>query len=323
MNSYRRHSSCWLIAGALLAAGPLSAADNRWGRDILREDFGFTGETPSDVAWSEVAQGCPKRDCIPSIDQPIFVPASQASFLVDDDLVLGIVRGGVAHAYPTYILDRHEIVNDVVGGDPVAVTWCPLCGSGLAFLRVLDGKPVELGVSGLLRESDLVLYDRATHSLWQQVTGKAFAGPSRGQKLQALSISVTSWKQWREAHPETAVLATDGNRPERPAYGDYRTSDRLISPVSRRSQLLHPKTVVWGVEVDGKSLAVTERRFDADPIVETDQLGARVTLSRQPDGRIKATRIEDRTELVVHRMFWFAWFTFHPETAVVDTPEAK
>lgn len=323
MSPQRIFVSSSFVFAALLAAWPGMAAENRFGRDLLREDFGFTEETPSDVPWSEVTQGCPKRDCIPAIDQPKFLPAKEATFLVDDDLVLGIVRGGVARAYPTYILDHHEIVNDVIAGDPVAITWCPLCGSGVAFLRVIDGKAVELGVSGVLRESDLVLYDRTTQSLWQQITGKSFAGPSRGQRLEPLSLSVTPWGQWRAAHPETEVLTTDKPRPEKPAYGDYRTSDRLISPVSRRSERLHPKTVVWGVEVAGGSLAVTERRFAADPIVETELAGQKVTLSRQPDGSIKAVRIGDRSQLVVHRMFWFAWFTFHPDTSLVDTPVKK
>lgn len=311
-----------LAAFAVLsAAGPsLSAAERRWPRDIRRETFGFSDSTPSDVPWSEVVQGCAARDCIVAIDQPRLLARDKARFLFDSDLVLGLERSGLARAYPAYILDRHEIVNDVVAGEPIAITWCPLCGSGLAFVRRLDGETVELGVSGLLRESDLVFYDRKTKSLWQQVTGRAFAGPLRGRRLDRVPISVTTWGRWRASHPSTEVLANDNARPLRPAYGDYSSSERLMFPVSRRSPRLHPKTIVWGIEVDGGAIAVAEERLSAGSPVAAEVGGQRLEISRRPDGLVRATRA-DGVELVAHRMFWFAWYTFHPETRLLTGKE--
>lgn len=107
-------------------------------------------------------QGCGRPDCIPSIDNPRFVAAAEAGFLADEDIVTAVELDGDARAYPVAILDYHEIVNDVTAGRPVAVTYCPLCGSGLVFERVFGGRTVEFGVSGLLHNNDLVLYDRAT-----------------------------------------------------------------------------------------------------------------------------------------------------------------
>ncbi len=314
-----------LTSASAIGADPAMAAERHWQRDILREEFAFTGKTPSDVPWSEVVQGCSHRDCIPSIDVPGFAAAGKGHFLRDDDLVLGIVRAGEVRAYPAYILDHHEIVNDVIAGEPIAITWCPLCGSGLAFVRTLDGEPIELGVSGLLRESDMVFYDRRTKSLWQQVTGTAFAGPSRGKRLTAVPVAVATWRRWREAHPDTMVLTTDNARPAKPAYGDYGSSERLLFPITRRSAVLHPKTVVWGIEVEGGAVAVTESWLvrDSKPVA-VEVGGTELRISGMPDGSVRAARAAgagDSRELVAHRMFWFAWYTFHPDTRLLTGKE--
>ncbi len=317
-----------LAAASAVGADPAVAVERRWPHDILREEFAFTGETLSDVPWSELVQGCSHRDCIPSIDAPVFAGAGKANLLLEDDLVLGVVRAGVARAYPAYILDRHEIVNDVIAGEPIAITWCPLCGSGLAFVRTLDGAPVELGVSGLLRESDLVFYDRRTKSLWQQVTGTAFAGPARGKRLPPVPVAVSTWRRWREAHPDTEVLTTDNARPAKPAYGDYGSSDQLLFEVTRRSAVLHPKTVVWGIEVGGGAVAVTESWlvWDSKPVA-VEVAGARLQISGMPYGSVRAVHVAaaegagETRELVAHRMFWFAWYTFHPDTRLLTGKE--
>ena len=136
---------------------------NRFEHDILRNTFGYDESSPSKVEFEHMYQGCPARDCIPSIDDPKYVSVEQAAdFLGDSELVIAMAHNGDKRAWPIRILDFHEIVNDTIGGDPVAVTWCPLCGSGLAFERTVDGEVVEFGVSGLLHDSDLVMYDRAT-----------------------------------------------------------------------------------------------------------------------------------------------------------------
>ncbi len=316
-----------LVTVALLLLATTASAQKRsFNTDIVRDTFGFTEQTPSDFPWKDIQQGCPARDCIPSIDKPKFIDAEAATFLKADDLVLAINHKGVRRAYPTRILNYHEIVNDTVAGDPIAITWCPLCGSGVAFRRVLDDKTVEFGVSGLLHNSDLILYDRSSNSLWQQITAKAFAGPRRGQTLSAVPLTMTTWSQWRKQHPDTKVLSTDTGRGANygvaTPYGDYDTSESLMFPVSAHDPRLHPKTVVYALELGKDSFAVTERALKAGPVKTT--IGkVPVRWVRDADGTVRATRTDTQKDLVPTRLFWFAWFTFHPATGLHDVPPKK
>jgi len=125
--------------------------------------------------------GGPPRDGIPSIDAPRFVAADVAKNISATDRVLGLHVNNIAKAYPIRILNHHEIVNDRFATMPVAITFCPLCGTGIAFDAVVDGKARKFGVSGLLYNSDVLMYDRETESLWSQILGKAVNGPSKGQ----------------------------------------------------------------------------------------------------------------------------------------------
>ena len=142
--------------------------------------FDLTGAS---VPIDEIHHGGPPRDGIPSIDQPRFVSAVEADFLKPDDRVLGFHRPGIARAYPISILNWHEVVNDRVGGEPIAVTFCPLCGTGMVFSTRVDGRDLTLGVSGLLYNSDVLLYDRQTESLWSQIMSEAVSGPMKGSRL--------------------------------------------------------------------------------------------------------------------------------------------
>ena len=240
---------------------------NRFEHDILRDTFGYDESTPAKVEFEHMYQGCPTRDCIPSIDEPEYVDASQAAdFLGDDELVIAIAHNGDKRAWPIRILDFHEIVNDTIGGEPVAVTWCPLCGSGLAFERTVDGEVVEFGVSGLLHDSDLVMYDRATNSLWQQITGEAVMGPALGQTLAEVPATITEWSTWKTAHPDTQVMPPPDDSGmdygDSRRYAAYEESERLAFPAARRDLSIHPKTVVHGFSIDGMHLAVTEKALE-------------------------------------------------------------
>jgi thiol-disulfide isomerase/thioredoxin len=157
--------------------------------------------------------GCPFVDCIPSIDGPEFEAADEASgWLQPDDLVLGLSRNGIARAYPIKILNWHEIVNDRFGDEPIAITYCPLCNSGVAFRSTLGDEVLELGVSGRLYKSDLVMYDRQTGSFWSQIEGRAIVGLLAGQQLEQVPIDVLPWSDWRASHPDTTVLARPTTR---------------------------------------------------------------------------------------------------------------
>jgi len=291
---------------------------NRFEHDILRDTFGYDESTPAKVEFEHMYQGCPARDCIPSIEEPVYVDSAAAeNFLADNELVIAIEHNGDKRAWPIRILDFHEIVNDTIGGDPVAVTWCPLCGSGLAFDRRVDGDVLEFGVSGLLHDSDLVMYDRTTSSLWQQITGEAVMGPALGQTLEEIPATITEWANWKASHPDTRVMQppTDSGMEydDHRRYAAYEESDRLAFPTARRDLSIHPKTVVHGFSIDGMHLAVTETALDEHDSIEAELGEHSLTIGRAADGSVTASDEEGRTHTAV-RSFWFAWFNFHPGT---------
>lgn len=179
------------------------------------------------IDYSEVLSGGPPRDGIPSIDEPTFVSIEAAeAWLAENEPVIALEIDGDARAYPLQILTWHEIVNDTVGGLPVVVTFCPLCNSALVFERTVEGETVEFGVSGLLRNSDLIMYDRSDESLWQQFTGEAIVGNHVGKQLTFVPSSLISFADFKAAYPEGEVLSreTGFNRPygENP-YAGYDT----------------------------------------------------------------------------------------------------
>lgn len=285
--------------------------------DILADTFGY-GPGDIDADYDQVFQGCPRRDCIPSIDAPRFGKARDVNYLDDDDIVIALTVDGMTRAYPTRILDRHEIVNDRFGDMPVAVTYCPLCGSGVAYLGRIGGSETEFGVSGLLHNNDLIMYDRISDSLWQQITGRALAGPHRGEKLRALPLTMTAWGEWRAANPDAQVLIppADPEMYRENPYGDYASSNRLLFPVSAQDARLHAKKVVYGLETGGQPIAVESGWLLKQGGWSQDVNGKPLRLSVDASGGVTASL--DGKPLAVHRMYWFAWYSFHPNTALID-----
>jgi len=283
---------------------------------ILAETFGYE-QDDVDVNLETIFQGCAQRDCIRSVDAPVFNPVDSVDYLSDDDLLLSLAYRKRLRAYPTRFLDRHEIVNDEFDGVPVVVTYCPLCGSGLAFLRTLDGQTVEFGVSGLLHNNDLIMYDRASNSLWQQITGTAFAGPKRGAILQGLPVTMSEWGDWKTAHPEAEVL----DPPEKGIqyfpnpYGNYAQSDRLMFPVKLQDARLHRKRVIYGIKVGQQAIAVDAQWLQSQGNWAYELDGKQLLLTIALDGGARATL--DGAPLAAHRMFWFAWYSFNPHTALI------
>lgn len=203
------------------------------------------------IPSQQIYAGGPDKDGIPSIDQPVFVSASAASFLRADDAVLGLVHNGVARAYPIRILNWHEVVNDLFGDDPAVITFCPLCGTGVAFDSRVDGRALSFGVSGLLYNGDVLLYDRQTQSLWSQLLGQAISGPLKGRRLTMLALTHTTWADWRKSHARTQILSTDTGqaRPyEREAYPGHRAQRRRdadarrVQPAAEELVTLRKKT---------------------------------------------------------------------------------
>ena len=272
------------------------------------------------IPTDEILSGGPPKDGIPATDNPELATVKDAGFMKNKDRVIGITHNGISKAYAIKILNWHEIVNDKFGEKSVVVTFCPLCGTGMVFDADSAGRGLTFGVSGLLYQSDMLLYDRQTESLWSQVKSEAVTGKMMGRKLKLLPSSHTTWGAWKKKHPKTLVLTTKtGNRRDydRDPYKGYATVKRLYFPVNRQSEAYHPKEQVIGVQV-GKV-------FKAWPFIELSQ--ARLPVKEKLNGvslRVdfdKKTRTatvydDEGKEYPSVVAFWFAWYAFHPETAV-------
>jgi hypothetical protein len=254
------------------------------------------------VDRSEMRSPLP-RDYIPAIVDPAFGAdwsgldvAGGDPTLPGDAPVLGVERDDRARAYPLRILNRHEVVNDVLGG-PIAVTYCVLCGSGVVFERRVAGEPTTFGVSGKLWRSDLVMYDRLTDSLWSQLLATAIDGPRTGERLGILPSTLTTWAEWRSIHPDTRVLLPP---PRSVAIAEYDRSFDYFSPkygYGEESQLvgrdsydgtLHPKTMVVGVESAGVARAYPFPVVTDEGVV-LDSVGERpVVVTVAPDDTLVA-----------------------------------
>ena len=203
------------------------------------------------VPLDKIKSGGPPKDGIPSIDKPNFVAASEANFVSDNDIVIGLQINGETKAYPLFILVWHEIVNDIVGDVPVAVTYCPLCFTNQVFERTINGEITEFGTSGKLYNSNLVMYDRNTDSQWSQAIGMAITGELTSHVLKRVPFDVAKWSDWKTLYPGTLVLTTNtghirayGSDP----YGDYYTDPQIIFPVENKDDRFHPKEIILGFD---------------------------------------------------------------------------
>ncbi len=193
-----------LVLYGLCAGGGGAAANPKsWMHEWPKTDF-----SKHSVELAEITSGGPPKDGIRSIDDPRFKPVKEVEDLADTEPVIGVVINGDARAYPLGILTQHEIVNDVVGGVPVTVTYCPLCNSSIVFDRRVDGRVLEFGTTGKLRTSDLVMYDRQTESWWQQFMGEGIVGEMTGRRLKMLPSRMESFARFRARAPEGRVLVS-------------------------------------------------------------------------------------------------------------------
>ncbi len=262
----------------------------------------------------KLRDGGPPKDGIPSIDDPQFSTVAEADeWIADNEQVLAVERNGATKAYPLQILVWHEIVNDKIGGEPVAVTYCPLCGSGIAYKRVLENQTVEFGVSGKLYNSNLVMYDRLTETYWSQIDGVGIVGKHAGVTLDPVPIDTVTWGGWKEGNPDAKVLNRNtgymrdyGEDP----YGSYYNDSNLFFPVENEDNSIHPKTVVHGVGLNGAFKAYPEDRINGS---FTDTVG-NVTLRIEKEDGVTITRTDTGERVAAERSFWFAWYAFHPDT---------
>lgn len=275
------------------------------------------------VPAKEIRAGGPARDGIPAINKPAFEKVDEALAWLDPaDRVLGVVIKGRARAYPVKILNWHEIVNDKIDDQFFAVTYCPLCGTGMVFATNAGKGALFFGVSGLLYNSDVLLYDHNSESLWSQIMGKAISGPLKGTEIPQLPVTHTSFGSWMQRYPQTEVLSRKTghrlNYRDSP-YKGYEKTRRLYFKVSHRApDNYHPKERVLGVKIDGKTKAYPFKELSAQGLSEViDTVGDRplkIVWDEQAQSAI-AVDMQGK-QLPAVTGFWFAWYTFYPETEV-------
>jgi hypothetical protein len=290
------------------------------------------------------------KDGIPSVDDPSFRPIAEANFARGTP-VFGVARGGEAKAYPRHLLSHHEIVNDEVGGEPVAVTYCPLTGTAQGFRR----GDTTFGVSGRLVNSNLIMYDRGTDSWWPQMLATGIDGPLAGETLDEFRVVWTTASAWAERHPESRVMTDETGYVRRyendpygtyaPLGGYYARDGTLFAPLSTPAEG-HPKSVVIGARTEAGAVAFDKETLLADRVLtgRIGEDGARVVavadpalatghvyrnpegLPVEPDG--DAYRVDGEgggfaaadlplEEILAFDAMWFAWRGFYPDTAFV------
>ena len=218
----------------------------------------------------------------PALDQATQIPAVEADYIDPQDPVFGMAINGDARAYPLRIMDWHEMANDVIGGVPVSIAYCTLCGAAVAYDgRGSDGVTYDFGSSGFLYRSNKLMYDRQTYTLWNQLTGEPVLGElaATDVQLDLLPIVLTTWEQWQMQHPDTTVLAEDTgfNRDYSPgaAYGGYFSAEQTMFPVPQRSDTLGTKQQIYALTIDGLPRAypidiVAEEQVINDTLSETN-----------------------------------------------------
>ena len=317
----------------------------------------FSPGAPMRIRFDLVVWGGVPVDGIPALDTPPVVAGAEATYLTAEEPVFGVRLNGEARAYPLRILDWHEMVNDTLGGRSITLAYCTLCGSAILFDAHRGDTVFTFGSSGLLYDSNKLMYDRPTRSLWSTLHGRPVAGPlvGSGIELRRLPIVRSEWASWRRRHPRTSVLSieTGFDRDYQPgtAYGEYFASDETMFPVARRSERLEPKAWVYGVELDGIHRAYPLEFLEDRPVVN-DAVGPEAVLVLS-DAEQLSVRVYRREELAFstgeagtlvdlrggtweigesylerngrrlprvagHLAFWFAWYAFFPETTLYD-----
>jgi hypothetical protein len=316
---------------AACAGGDAEDAADTAGSEATRtpsaaEFFSFVRDWDTDfenalVGVREFQVGAPK-DGIRSIDDPKFVPVADADFLDEREPVVAFELDGDARAYPVRILMFHEIVNDIVAGEPVAITYCPLCNSALVFDSTVDGVVYEFGVSGLLRNSDLVMFDRETETWWQQITGEGLVGTLAGSVLEVLPSSMLSFAEFRRAWPDGTVLSTDtgtGFSYGRNPYVEYDDPDaRPFLFRGERDERLPAMERVVALEVEDDAAAYPFTELREASVVNDTVGGEPVVILYQP-GTASALDTSDISEgrdvgtgVAFHRTLDGRTLTFEP-----------
>lgn len=292
------------------------------GSGVIEKKIMITDGVKHSVPLNEIIGGGPAKDGIPSIDSPKFVSVSEAgAFLKDEEPGIGLAIDGVKRFYPFQILVWHEIVNDTINGRRVLVTYCPLCLSGIVFDPLVKGERVEFGTSGKLWNSNLVMYDRKTDSLWSQILGEAIVGEMTGTRLNVLPSDMMRFGDFGRLYPDGQVLSRDTGAVRfygRDPYGDYYTTPGTYFPVNKRDDRLNEKDLILGIVVNGKAKAYWPEAVKRAGEIE-DQFEGKKIIARY-EATIDAVRLFERKpdgsqeRINPFPNFWFSWVAAHPDT---------
>lgn len=288
------------------------------------------------VPLSQFQPGGPGKDGIPALDRPRFARASSIGWLAGREPVIELTVGGETRAYPLQILIWHEIVNDRVGGMPVAITFCPLCDTAIVFDRRVEGRTLSFGTTGNLRNSDLVMYDRQTESWWQQFGGEALVGSYAGTRLRQLPARIVAWRDFISRYPHALVLSRDTgfSRPygQNPYTGYDNASTPPFFPAARANdKRLPPKERVVFLQRGADAAVVPFSLLQHRRVVRVTVGGHHLIVrwrggvasaldsSSIPAGRDvgSATVTQDGKPVVFDEPFWFAVAAFRPHIRIV------
>lgn len=282
----------------------------------------------STIPAKRIIGGGPPKDGIPALTDPKLIAAREATYLQPDDRVVGVAIGDVTRAYPLRILDYHEVINDRMGETPIAVTYCPLCDSAVVFDRRTKLGEREFGVSGLLFNSNVLMYDRGgqPESLWSQVMAEGVSGPAARIPLKTLPVELTTWQDWMTRHPQTTVLSSDTGHARNYGqllYAAYFASPDLMFAVKPLDRRLPAKTPVLGVWTANAARAYAVSKFSGESRQLAERLNGK-SLTLEYDARSRNLRVSLADEEVQWMYsFWFAWAAFRPKTELYKAADPK
>ena len=273
----------------------------------ISEGMGNPDETGNNDGWlipvAQIKDGGPGKDGIPALSNPKFIKVSEVTFLNDDDLVLGFADGADVRAYPHSILDWHEIINDETRNNSFAVIYCPLTGTGIGWDRMINGAKTTYGVSGLLYNSNIIPYDRATDSNWSQLLFKSINGGQKGKTAKTHNLVETSWKTWKTMYPNSNVVSTNtgyNRNYGRYPYGDYKTSKNLIFPVSSKDVRYHEKERVLAVIIDDQAKAFPFNNDASNSVILTSVGNTKLVVVKNSESNLMVSynrKLTDGAEL--------------------------
>lgn len=277
----------WSRTVAAISAGVLVLIVSTTGQAnpaFWKLEWPNTDFSKSSVPFEEIFSGGVPKDGIPPIDRPKFAPIADVDRLYKGtEPVISVSINGAAKAYPLGILMTHEIVNDELGGKPITVTYCPLCNSAIVFDRNVDGKIYDFGVSGKLRNSDLVMWDRQTQSWWQQFTGEGIVGEHTGTQLTMLPVRVESFAKFKERFPEGNVLLSPRGGAGFNPYQGYDSSSKPFLYSGSFPEGIRPLDYVLAVDGEAWSIDLLRRvkRVEKDDLVITWEPGQNAAMDER------------------------------------------